>query len=80
MLYGGYGGRILEWGLNVVISILVLISNIFMLSYAVIPVCFSPQNDVIEKVNSLILMDNMNYLWIVIFQIGFLFYFFIFLV
>ena len=77
MLYGGYGGRILEWGLNVVISILVLISNIFMLIYAVIPVCFSPQND-LEKVNSLILMDNINYLWIVIFQIGFFIFFFYF--
>ena len=44
-LYLGYGGRILEWGLTVVISILMLISNMLMLIFTVIPICFSNQRN-----------------------------------
>ena len=49
--YTGYRGRLLEWCLNVAQSILILVSNIFVLIYMVIAVFFSPQNDIRKVCN-----------------------------
>ena len=65
--FTGYRGRILEWGVTGVISILMLLCNIFILILTIIPICFTHRRRDAEKVKTIILNCSINYLLLNVF-------------